>query len=577
MSYKKINIFDDRLVMKEPFIPSYKGASNISKVIAKPTNFVQNQAPTQITYNITTIPSNNVPRYPVFHNVWSYNLAITNRTGAAIAAGTVILAQGVDVTMSQYPFVSNIVGNAEVSINGTSMGSVPVNRIAKKLVSIGEVKENVKYATCPSAPELYASCTDAALTMGNSQATFNDSTWDSVPNGSYTLSYNIAGLANPAAINANGDVVAPVGGIANNGVVNVTVVCETWEPLLGITPFIWDSKKDDAYALFAMNNIIINFNLLNSDAKASRALRCLATSVLNTANNGVTFAVAGFNMTNSELHYFLMRPPASLSYKVPRESVLHTYQYYYNSYSKGAGSFGNPAVMTTIEMDNYVSSGMPTYMLIWADPNADKALNLNDFNYPIQRLTMEMNGIQNILNLYNQADLFNMSKDAGLQSTYLNFIGKAYGVSFAADGTPAYAQSIKKLCSAPIVVRPGISFPLPEDISTNSSGSFTFKFIADVLPTNVAGLADNVSNPRLNVLCVYDAYLSIDTSTLACRIDKCPLLPRDVLDAPASASITEEQLPTDKPLSENALPAVGAALSAGRFERKYGIMNRLKK
>jgi hypothetical protein len=37
-NYKKINIFDERLVQKEPFVPSYRGASNISKIIEQPTS-----------------------------------------------------------------------------------------------------------------------------------------------------------------------------------------------------------------------------------------------------------------------------------------------------------------------------------------------------------------------------------------------------------------------------------------------------------------------------------------------------------------------------------------------------------
>ena len=37
MSYNKINIFDERLVAKEPYIPMYRGASSVAKMIAQPT------------------------------------------------------------------------------------------------------------------------------------------------------------------------------------------------------------------------------------------------------------------------------------------------------------------------------------------------------------------------------------------------------------------------------------------------------------------------------------------------------------------------------------------------------------
>lgn len=581
-SFKKVNIFDDRLVMKEPFVPCYKGASNISKVVAQPTNTVAGQ-PSQITYNIPMIPSNYMPRYPVLHNKWQYLITITskpNGTGAAIPVNSSLIAQGVDISMASYPFLTNLVSTAEVSINGTPMGAINMNRVAKKLLSIGEVKENLKYATCPSAPELYASVDDANLTLGNSQATFNDASWDNVPNGSYTMTYSVSGTTagTDANVTAGGDVQASAQIDAGGGSQTVIVQCETWEPLVGLTPFVWDSKKDDAYSLFGMNNLILNLNLQTSDSKASRALRILSQSVLSTgaANSAIiSFKASNFNMVSSELHYYLLRPPASLAYKVPRESSLHTYQYYYNSFTGSQALNG----AQTVSMDNYVSSGMPTYMLVWADLNVDKSLNLNDFCNPISKLTMEMNGSQNILSLYNQVDLFNMSKDAGLQSTYLNFIGQAYGVSYANNGTPNYANSIKKLCSAPLVIRPSISFPLPEDISTNSSGSYNFKFTATIQPTGLANGATLESTlfPRLNVLCIYDAYVSIDTSTLECKIERCKLLPRDVLEVSESNSIVEKNIEQNKPLEENAVPDVGGALLAGRVNKYSSISSRLKR
>jgi hypothetical protein len=324
----------------------------------------------------------------------------------------------------------------------------------------------------------------------------------------------------------------------------------------------------------------LNLNLLTSDAKASRALRVLSKSVLNPTAGGVTFAVTNLQMLKCELHYFLMRPPASLSYKVPKQSVIHTYQYYYNSYTNGSlfnDGANNLVQNPSLEMKNYVSSGMRSLMLVWVDPNVDKTLNLNDYKYPITNLTMELGGVQNILNLYTAQDLYNMSKDAGLQSTYLNFIGNAYGITFATDGTPSFPQSVKSLASAPIVLRPGISFPLPDDISTNSAGSYTFSFKASFKPTNLTNAAgafiDLNVQPRLNVLCIYDAFVSINTDDLSCVVTKCPLLPRDVLDVSSRDSVVEREIQGEqnKPMQEVSQPDF-----AGAGLRKK-LSNRIKR
>ena len=213
------------------------------------------------------VPSNYFPRYPLLHNKWHYNLVITNNNAGsqadgnagAIPTGSPIVVPGVDVSLAQYPFLTNLLGICEVSINGKSMGAVNMPKIAKKILSVGDIKNNVKYSTCPSAPELYASVDDANLTLGNSQSTFNDASWDYVPNGSYpNLTFSTTTATGP---------------IANGATQTVTVSCESWEPLVGLTPFVWDSKKDDAYSLFGMNNLMLNLNIQNSNAKASRALR----------------------------------------------------------------------------------------------------------------------------------------------------------------------------------------------------------------------------------------------------------------------------------------------------------------
>lgn len=561
---KTINIFDEKLVMKEPVIPIYRGASSAAKMIAQPTAALPGgSVPSQITFNLPLVPSNYFPRYPLLHNKWQYNLTCTNSTGAQINTGVQIVVPGVDVSLAEYPFLTNALGICEVTINGKSMGAVNMPKIAKKLLTIGEVKNNVKYATCPSAPELFASVDDANLTLGNSQATFNDASWDYVPNGAYpSLTFS--------TLNASGN-------IADAGTQVITVTCETWEPLVGLTPFVWDSQKDDAYSLFAMNNLMVNLNIQPNANKCARALRALSKSVLNQTAGGVTFAVSGITaITQCELHYFLLRPPASLSYKVPRESILHTYQYYWNSYkSPVAFATGNSEIIANpINFANYVSTGMPSLMMIWCNNDGNVALNLNDYNYPITHLDFQLGGTQNILAQYNQYDLYNLSKDAGLQSTLLNFLGQAYGVSYSAAGAPSFPTSFKSLVSGAVVLRPGISFPLPPDIATNSSGSYTFNFNVNCQSSNLKNAAgafvDLGINPVVNVLCIYDAYVSINTDDLKCDIQRCTLMPRDVLDVRGVESVVERDVSNEhnQPLTEISEPDFKGAGLKGKLHSR---------
>ena len=117
----------------------------------------------------------------------------------------------------------------------------------------------------------------------------------------------------------------------------------------------------------------------------------------------------------------------------------------------------------------------------------------------------------------------------------------------------------KQLVGGPIILRPGISFPLPAEIATNSSGSYTWKFTADCSTINTAD--STTVTPILNLLMLYDNWVSIDTTTLECKNNKNFLTVPEVLGMSKS-----EAVPLEDTKNES-----GGALSSHDMVRMSGF------
>ena len=529
MKYNKINIIDDKLVQHEPSVKMYRGAESCSNMIAGVVGGTINQS--QLQFNINCTPSNYFDRRPMIKTVFTVPITCTNNTAAIIANGQVLTTAGVDVTMSAYP-ASNLFGISSCDINGTQVCSYDMGKYASTVLKLSNVSKNMKKTTCASCPELsFASVDDASYTLSNSQGNFNDSTTDYIPNGAWTFKSVSPSNTLTADLAAGGTMV-----------VNYTI--ESYEPLI-LPPFIWNSASDAGEGIFGMNSLLVTLNV--NQVSASRAVRCLSKTMAHTGGAGVPMSIAGpVSITSCELHYKTYRPPAIAEFKLPSPySVFHTYNFYNNFVSSASGAFTAVSATNQINMSNVVSTGMPSLIVLWCD----KASNLYSpsqakYNYPISKLSIDLGTNQSLLSNYDITDLYRLSEDCGLDQSFLSYIGQAYALGYTSAGAiAATGVSLKQLVGGPIILRPSISFPLPAEITTGSAGSFTWQFQATCSTINVVDSTTVV--PNLNIMMVYDTWVSINTSDLKCEVNKSFLSVPEVLGMSKSETVSVDDIKSE--------------------------------
>jgi hypothetical protein len=549
MKYNKINIIDDKLIQHEPVVKMYRGAESCSNMVITPVGGVLNQS--QLVWNIPCTPSNYFDRRPMIKTTFTVPVTCKNTSaGTNVAQGAALTVPGTDVTMSAYP-ASNLFGNCEVSINGNQIGSYDMGKYASTVLKLSNVSKNMKKTTCASCPETsFASIDDANFTLSNSQGNFNDSTNEYIPNGSWTFN----NVTNNTVVAAN---------LIPTGTQVVNYIIESYEPLI-LPPFIWNSHNDSGEGIFGMNGLLITLNV--NQSSAVRAVRTLGQSIINPTGK-VALSVVGPVVINAcELHYKTYRPPALVDFKLPSPySIFHTYNFYTNFVSS-VSAFTAVNVANEITMSNLVSTGMPSLIVLWCDKPANLyASNQAKYSYPISNITVDLGTTQNMLSNYDITDLYRLSEEAGLNQSFLSYIGQAYTIAYDSTGAVVLANAVaagatkKQLVGGPIILRPGISFPLPAEIATNSSGSYTWKFTAKCSTINTAD--STTVTPILNLLMLYDNWVSIDTTTLECKNNKNFLTVPEVLGMSRS-----EAVPLEDTKNES-----GGALSSHDMVRMSGF------
>lgn len=546
MEYEKVNVLDSKFILKKPLVKMQRGASDVSRNSILCAG--NNPSDSSNSFNVPITPGSWLDPNLIVHTKVKFTVTVTNTTNAVIAAGAPVLVPGLDITMSEYPFMCNVAGISSVNFNTKQVSQLDLSQYAKMLLKLGNVRKNQDKSLCPSCPEdSFAIVNDAFLTSANSAGTFNDGRDGFIPNGAWTF----------VSVTNNG--LAPAGGIAavNAGVAgsaNFDVVIETYEPLL-LPPFVYDSGKSSDEAIFGLSNLTIN--IANNASTAFRALRLTDThpkSTADAANTATYGPITGFTMSNAggantgvmELIYKTYQTPYLKDFVIPSPVYTKHCWNFLTNYQNGSWGGTDPRPLgqlsNNIHIGNVVSVGMPSYIILWCDQldNAYKPQE-NKYYYPINNLSIGLSNRQNILSGFDIRDLYNLSKDAGLNQTFLSYLGQVYNVPIPYVAANIAGQSIKPTVGGPVVLIPGVSFPLPADLATNSDGSFTFTFDAACRCYVADNLVQaNLSIPRLCYMMIYDTWINIDTSNLNVDIARCPLTKADVTSLPAEVLPAEE-------------------------------------
>jgi hypothetical protein len=446
-----------------------------------------------------------------------------NGNAGALAPGTSLISP-LDISMAPYPLQNGIVGQTEILMNSKQVNSLDMSRYGKVLVKMLS-KEDNRFIPCPSMDEnTYAVMDDAYLTLGNPAGSFFDSDNTRISNGSWKITFSNNTV--PAG--------AP---LANQAVQALTITYTGVEPIL-IPPFR-NEYNNNQEAIFGLNNLQINMAISQN---LNRAFRLFPISKLNytdgTHNVGLAPLAGSFTFTpNTQVQLLYKTYQTPLGLDIPRPYFMkHFYQFNTNfvvgtafpALKEGA----NSSTVSSVKMSNVVSPGMPKTILLWADKNKNAYLQ-NQFNYyySLTNLKVGLGARQNML--------------ANFDAYQLNFLGQSFFnqnilscLGIAVNNNVSGVGGYVPLAGCPIALIPGQSFPLPEGVTTNSPGSYTFNFETDITSYVVGDVG---TAPNFNVMFIYDSWLKIDMSSLNLDIVRTPLTDDENMNLHSAKVMTNEE------------------------------------
>lgn len=519
MEFEKVNSLDSRLVNEVAKVEMQRGPASVSKNVASVSGGTVNLNSLQWNIPITSAGLAVDTRWYI-----EYDLDITvpvTVAAADIAAGSPVLSVGTNICQDAYP-MSSLMGQSSVLINEKQVCSYDISQYRQLLLRTVDCQKLNPDQTCPSLVEQgIAFYPSSYLTRANPMSSYADSDFGAsfVPNGSYPISFS--------ANNKAGQVIAAVQ--------NIICSVKGYEPLL-MSPCNWNSSKEnDESCPFYVRNIQINCPL--SSANRFFRFNTAVSSGTSTISIGTPILTA-FRTAN--LHYFTLSPPLLEGYRLPSQSIHHTYDIVTNSISATTPFSGVDGETKEIQLTNQNLSGMPSYIVLGAmkDKNAYTA-DQASFFFPIQKLVISNSNTQNILASYNAVDLFNMSRKNGLKSDYVSFTGSANVVSYTNAGI-LQQSALVQTCSAPIIINVK-DLELPYNVTNGSSGNFVFNFTATVLNSEfkVAGTYLQ-STPILKAMFIYDEFIVTDSQTLLTEVKRSFLSPSAPLESAPIQSSSEE-------------------------------------
>lgn len=522
MEFEKINIVDSRFVQDVPRVEMLRGASSVSKNIAAVTGGTVNKSMLSWQIPITSAGLAVDMRWYV-----EYDMTFTIVCNPVTNPSTGLLVPGINICPSAYP-LNSMITNASILVNEKQICAYDISQYRELVLRLSDMSKLNPDSSCPSMVEMgIADYEQAYLTRANPMASYNDADFGGngfVPNGSWNMTF---------ANNTQG-----TGGDDTN----VTVRCQWFEPLL-ISPVDWQTPKSEPSGScpFYIRNIQVNCPI----GDASRFFRFNETAVVNGAATNIT-SVTLTTFTTANLHYFTLAPPLLDGYRLPSQSIHHTYDFRVNSIAGSAfpttlTTLTSPQVQT-ITLSNQNLSGMPKYIVLGC--MKDKLaydFNQASFFYPISKVVVSSQNNQNILASFNQVDLYNLSRKNGAKIDYNSFCGMANVVGYSAAGAISIKSAPVQLCSGPVILEVS-DLDLPYNVTNGSAGNFVFNFAVTCVNTEFDTSASPptaclAGTPFLKALFVYDEYLITDGATLQSDIKSSFLSPTAPLEsAPIKAS-----------------------------------------
>jgi hypothetical protein len=343
--------------------------------------------------------------------------------------------------------------------------------------------ENLSHYNCPHMSDRrYKSYSDMMLSESNALGSFKDAKGKVIPRGAHPVkSFSIvkrpdgAPLPNAPVTQANTEaevITALTSGDRGDSWV-ITMVFETTEPILFMSPLLMGSENNNNAGLYGVKNFDFVFNL---DTSAKR-LFCTNKNNLNITLNRIISAKLNLNYLSVQASDLL----ASKNVLPYTDYARHLTTFNSDIASGATGEI----VAQSIQLNQIPNR---IYIVARKPMNTQTISDSNSF-LAIQKIAINFNNVAGILSGATVEDLYNISKANGSHQDYYEFRGEA-----------SFTNGVKKSTIGSILVLdPSRDMNLPDYLSNGSIGQFSFQ--ANVTVKNTEG--ENV-RPELMVIAEYN-------------------------------------------------------------------------
>jgi hypothetical protein len=482
--FSPILVKDGRINNITPVIPYsiYSGAAQNTYQSFNATS----SSTSQISFNVS-VPSENtiLDRNVLISATYKFTIAIAGTT----KAGDVLMKYGYADAFQAFPLNSSIT-SINATINNTSV-SVNTQDVLPLLLKMIPVRELAKYqgTTATYVDSLGFTEAGGYLLPSPATATFisdnfnplgsiHNTTHDGViPRGSVPLSsiaITNAKAANKLTLATDGDVAS----------VELTVTLT--EPLF-LSPFIFAGLNDTS------NQGFVGLNTLNLNINVDTSLKRFWSKVPQlAAGSAGTFSITLNSITDAKLMLNFLT--TQITDKVDAKNVIP-----FTDYPRYITGVTNSSTITknggsnSIKSQNIQLNQIPDlFIMALRKPLNNQTITDPNLFLPIKTISINFNNASGLLSSASQQQLWEMSRDNGVQQTWLEWSGRANSYSPGLDNIAItdVAQLMDLTAGSVLVINPAKDLSLPPNLSNGCIGQFNFQIdvtginytSADIIP-----------------------------------------------------------------------------------------------